>query len=80
MLGNTVSCIQGAAGTLSRPAEEGGISLEMSQWEKRGFISLEGESPSFSRVAAGNLGFLLSYNGTSGPTRAASGKSSIHVL
>ena len=26
-------------------------------------LTLRGESPSFSRVAAGNLGFLLSYNG-----------------
>ena len=40
---------------------EGGISLETPQ-QKTGHLALRGESPGFSRVAAGNLGFLLTYD------------------
>ena len=43
-------------------------------------LTLRGESPGFSRVAAANLGFLLSYNrDLSDPLMVASGKSSLHV-
>ena len=43
-------------------------------------LALRGESPGFSRVAAANLGFLLSYNrDLSDPLMVASGKSSLHV-
>ena len=38
------------------------ISLEMSLWN-RPHLALRGESPGFSRVTAGNMGFLSSYDG-----------------
>ena len=48
--------------TLSRLKKKGSISLKTPQW--KGALSLiEGEFPGFSRVLAGNLWFLLSYNG-----------------
>ena len=48
--------------TLSRLKKQGLISLETPQW-KGALSRIEGESPGFSRVLAGNLWFLLSYNG-----------------
>ena len=48
--------------TLSRLKKKGSISLEKPQW-KGALSRIEGESPGFSRVLAGNLWFLLSYNG-----------------
>ena len=48
--------------TLSRLKREGGISLQTPQ-RKGPNLALKGESPGFSRVLAGNLWFLLSYNG-----------------
>ena len=48
--------------TLSRLKKKGSISLETPQW-KGALSSIEVESPGFSRVLAGNLGFLSSYNG-----------------
>ena len=48
--------------TLSRLKKQGPISLETPQW-KGALSRIEGESPGFSRVSAGNLRFLLSYNG-----------------
>ena len=47
--------------TLSRLKREGGISLVMPQ-QKRPHLALRGESPGFSRVAAGKLGLPLSYD------------------
>ena len=48
--------------TLSRLKKQGPISLETPQ-SKGALSRMEGESPGFSRVSAGNLRFLLSYNG-----------------
>ena len=48
--------------TLSRLKREGGISLEKSQ-QKRASSRVEGRISWFSSVAAGNLGFLSSYDG-----------------
>ena len=48
--------------TLSRLKREGGISLQTPQ-RKGPNLALKGESPGFSRVSAGNLGFLSSYDG-----------------
>ena len=49
-------------GTHSGLKREGGISLETLQ-QKRSYLALRGESLGFSRIVAGNLGFLLSYEG-----------------
>ena len=57
-----LSSRDGVSGTLSRLKKKGSISLEMPQW-KGALSRIEGESPGFSRVSAGNLRFLLSYNG-----------------
>ena len=47
---------------------------------KEPHLTLREKSPGFSRVAAANLGFLLSYNrDLSDPLMVASGKSSLHV-
>ena len=55
------------------------ISLEMSLWN-RPHLALRGESPGFSRVTAGNMGFLSSYGwGPQGPARVALGQSSLHA-
>ena len=48
--------------TLSRSKRDGGILLE-TRSGKGPHLSLRGESPGFSRVAPGNLGFLSSYDG-----------------
>ena len=48
--------------TISRLKWECGISLETLQ-QKRASSRVESESPGFSRVVAGNLGFLSSSNG-----------------
>ena len=45
-----------------RLKREGGISLEMLH-RKGPHLALRGESPGFSRVAAGNLGFLSNSDG-----------------
>jgi len=45
--------------TLLRLKREGGISLEMLH-RKGPHLALRGESPGFSRVVAGKLGFLSS--------------------
>ena len=61
MLGKFFSCIKGVKYPL-RLKREGGISLEMLQ-QKRASSGVEGRISWFSRVAAGNLGFLSSSDG-----------------
>ena len=58
---NFLSCIK----DVKDPCEsqrEGGISLETMQ-QKKASSRIEGKSPGFSRVIAGNLGFFSSYIG-----------------
>ena len=45
---------------------------------KRPHLTLRGESPGFSQLAAGNLGFLSVMTGPQGLVRVVSGKSSLH--
>ena len=61
MSGNFLNYIK-MSRTLSRLKREGWIPLETPQ-RKRPHHSLRRESPGFSRVAAGNLRFLSSYDG-----------------
>ena len=64
--------------TLSRLKREGGISLQTPQ-RKGPNLALKGESPGFSRVSAGNLGFLSSYDGDLRDPLVWPQKSSLHV-
>ena len=58
--GKFLSCLKGGK-DLSRLKREGVIFLETHS-RNGPHLPLRGESPGFSRVVAGNLGFLLSYD------------------
>ena len=61
MQGNFLSCIKGVKNTF-KAQREGGMSLEMPQ-RKSSSSHVEGRISYFSRVVAGKLGCLSSYNG-----------------
>ena len=61
MSGNFLSCIKGVKDPFEAQEERWDFSQD-AKWE-RPHLTLRGESPGFSRVAASNLGFLSSYEG-----------------
>ena len=74
MLGNFLSCLK----VVNEPfeAQEGRWDFSRDTTVEKGLISRRGENLLFfSRVEAGNLGFLSTYDGASGPARVGSGKS-----
>ena len=60
MSGNFLSCIMGVKDTFE--ASRGKVEFLSRCSGKGPILAFSGESPGFSRVVAGNLGFLSSYN------------------
>ena len=61
MSGNLLSCLKGVNDPFEARQKVGFLSRHHSG--KGPHLTLRGESPGFSRVVAGNLGFLSSYIG-----------------
>ena len=63
-VGNVLGCVKDVKDPFE--AQEGRWDFPRDATAKKGLhLTLMGESPGFSRVAAGNMGFLLSLRGTS---------------